>query len=552
MNPVATLLVMLVAVVVSGALTRAAPLPVPRPLVQIGLGVLIAAFGGLGVRLEPEIFFLLFLPPLLFLDGWRIPKGALYRDLRTILQLALGLVVVTVLGVGFFAHWLIPAMPLAVAFALAAVVSPTDPVAVSGIAERIPVPARLMHILEGESLLNDASGLTCLRFAVAAALTGSFSLAAAFGAFVWVAAGGAAIGVATTMAIAWAKGWVARRWGEETGTEILVSLLIPFGAYMLAEDLGCSGILAAVAAGVTMSFVEQSGRTLAVTRVRRSAVWDAIQFALTGMMFVLLGEQLPGLWQRAGEVVGLTGHAAPAWLLVYILAISAALAVLRFLWVWTSLRLTLARAAWRGAPVEKPSWQLIAATTLAGVRGAVTLAGVLTLPLALPDGSAFPARDLAILLAGGTIILSLLAASLALPVLLEGVELPPEPTHRAEEAAARTAAAEAAIEAVERLQHRRSEGSDAAELYADAGARVMALYRRQVERGGRSGADAERDRAVERAERELRLAGLRAERRTYLRLDRSGALPHDVARRLSREIDLVETRLLGEGGGRAG
>ncbi|MFO1207948.1 MAG: Na+/H+ antiporter [Amaricoccus sp.] len=544
MSEVVTVLAMLLAVVVSGALTRMAPLPVPRPLVQIAMGVLIAAFGGgLAVRLEPDIFFLLFLPPLLFLDGWRIPKGALYRDGRTVLQLALGLVVFTVLGVGFFAHWLIPAMPLAVAFALAAVVSPTDPVAVSGIAERVPVPNRLMHILEGESLLNDASGLTCLRFAVAAALTGSFSPAAAFASFLWLAVGGVAIGAGVTWAITIAKTWVSRKFGEETGTEILISVLIPFAAYMLAEELGASGILAAVAAGVAMSFIEQFGRALAVTRVRRSAVWDAIQFALTGLVFVLLGEQLPGLWQRSAEVVGLTGHASPAWLVVYVLAINGALAALRFVWVWVSLKLSLARARRRGAAVGRPSWQLIAATTLAGVRGAVTLAGVLTLPFTLADGTPFPARDLAILLAAGAIILSLVAASVGLPFLLRGLELPPEPSHDAEEEHARLAAAEAAIKAVERAQHRLAAGREDADLYADAGARIMALYRRQLEASGRTGADADRDKARGRVERELRLVGLQAERKTFLQLDRTGALPHDVARRLSREIDLVETRL---------
>jgi CPA1 family monovalent cation:H+ antiporter len=532
MNQVETVLVMLLAVVVSGALTRALPLPLPRALVQIALGVLIALSGGLAVRLEPDLFFLLFLPPLLFLDGWRIPKGALYRDLRTVLQLALGLVVVTVLGVGLFAHWLIPAMPLAVAFALAAVVSPTDPVAVSGIAERAPVPNRLTHILEGESLLNDATGLTCLRFAVAATLTGSFSLAAAFGTFLWLAVGGVAIGVGVTMAIAWARDTVSRKFGEETGTEILVSLLTPFGAYMLAENVGCSGILAAVAAGIAMSFVEQSDRTLAVTRVRRSAVWDAIQFALSGTMFVLLGEQLPGLWQRAQEVVSLTGHRSPAWLLLYILAINAALATLRFLWVWLSLKLTLARRARRGLAARRPGWKLIAATSLAGVRGAVTLAGVLTLPFTLEDGTPFPARDLAILLAGGTILLSLLAASLFLPFLLRGLEFPPEPTHQAEEAHARAEAAEAAIRAVERAQHRLAEGREDADLYADAGARIMALYRRQIEAGGRAEADAARDRAE-----------ARAERAAYRKLDRTGALPHDIAQRLARDADLLEARL---------
>jgi CPA1 family monovalent cation:H+ antiporter len=221
----------------------------------------------LGVALKPDIFLLLFLPPLLFLDGWRIPKQGLFRDKGTILELALGLVVFTVVGVGFFINWMIPVMPVAIAFALAAIVSPTDPIAVSAIAARVPIPKRLMHILEGESLLNDASGLVCMRFAVAAALTGTFSLVDAFGTFLWVAMGGIALGVGVTWIVTVAKNWVSQHFGEETGSQILISLLIPFGAYLLAEHLHCSGILAAVAAGVTMGYVEQTGQALAVTRV---------------------------------------------------------------------------------------------------------------------------------------------------------------------------------------------------------------------------------------------------------------------------------------------
>jgi CPA1 family monovalent cation:H+ antiporter len=188
-------LFLLLAVVVSGAFARMSPLLLPLPLVQIALGAAIASVADLGVELKPDIFFLLFLPPLLFLDGWRIPKEGLFRDKGTILELALGLVVFTVVGVGYFVNWMIPAMPLAVAFSLAAIVSPTDPIAVSAIASRVPIPRRLMHILEGESLLNDASGLVCMRFAIAAALTGAFSPVDAFGTFLWVAIGGIAIGV---------------------------------------------------------------------------------------------------------------------------------------------------------------------------------------------------------------------------------------------------------------------------------------------------------------------------------------------------------------------
>src|SRR5271154_762075 len=219
------------------------PVPLPLPLVQIALGAVIASVANLGVSLKPDIFFLLFLPPLLFLDGWRIPKEGLFRDKGTILELALGLVVFTVVGVGFFINWMIPAMPLAVAFALAAIVSPTDTIAVSAIASRVPIPKRLMHILEGESLLNDASGLVCMRFAVVAALTGTFSLVDASTTFLWLAIGGVAIGVAVTWGVTQAKHWASRRFGEDAGSQVLLSLLIPFGAYLLAERFGCSGIL---------------------------------------------------------------------------------------------------------------------------------------------------------------------------------------------------------------------------------------------------------------------------------------------------------------------
>ena len=234
MTEIGVVLFMLAAVVLSGIAVRALPLPVPTPLVQIALGALIAAVSGLEVQLDPGVFFLLFLPPLLFLDGWRIPKEGLLRDKGFILELALGLVFFTVVGMGFVINWMIPAMPLAVAFALAAIVTPTDPVAVSAITARIPVPKRIMHVLEGESLLNDASGLVCFRFAVAAAVTGAFSLTGATFTFVQLAVVGIAAGIGLTYAVTWFKGWVGRRLGEESGSQVLVSLLVPFGAAVYA------------------------------------------------------------------------------------------------------------------------------------------------------------------------------------------------------------------------------------------------------------------------------------------------------------------------------
>ena len=550
MESVSVVLFLLLAVVVSGAISRMLPWSVPTPLVQILLGCVIGLSTSYSVSLDPELFLLLFLPPLLFLDGWRIPKDELFKDVSTVVELALGLVLTTVIGMGLFINWMIPAMPLAVAFALAAVVSPTDPIAVSAIAARVPIPKRMMHILEGESLLNDASGLVCLRFAVAAALTGTFSAGGAALNFLWVAGAGLVIGVAVTLVVSRAKAWVTRRWGEDTGSQILVSLLIPFGSYMLAEHFHASGILAAVSAGVTMTFAEISREAMAVTRMRRNSVWDTIQFTLNGIIFVLLGEQLPGILAEAKLTVAVTGHTEPGWLALYVVAIVLGLAALRFAWVWLSFKFTILRkrhAEGNGgnvsATVRSPNWRLVAAMSFAGVRGAITLAGVLTLPLALNDGTPFPARDLAIFLAAGVIIVSLVVASIALPVLLKGLTMPGEPSKQAEEDAARVRTAEAAIKAIERHQHRLAESHGDADRYSAAGGRVMDLYRERIEGLGEEEKIATREQ--ERLFRDFRMVGVKAERAALAELIRAREVGSETMRKLTRELDLSEARLRG-------
>jgi len=546
MDEVGIVLAMLLAVVASGYLVRILPFAVPLPLVQIALGAAISGTTAHGVRLEPHIFFLLFLPPLLFLDGWRIPKVGLFRDRSTILELALGLVLFTVIGAGFLIHWLIPSLPLAVSFALAAILAPTDPVAVSSIAARVPIPPRLMHILEGESLLNDASGLVCFRFAVAAALTGTFSLGDATLTFLWVALAGIAIGVGLTVGVSWAQRLLAARIGEESGSPILVNLLLPFGAYLAAEHVEASGILAAVAAGITMSYVELSGRALATTRVRRAVVWDTVQFALNGIMFVLLGEQLPAIVSAALVAPELPASHDVWWLLGNALAISVGLILLRFIWVWVSLRLTLLAARRQQQAVYRPNPRLILATSLAGVRGAITLAGVLTLPLALPGGAPFPGRDLVIFLASAVIVVSLVLASVGLPRVLRGLELPAETAHESEEDQARHAATLAALEGIAAAPPPPpTAGCDleaAVDMYASAADQVRSLYQYRLDGGTGADVNPERARAAESAERHYRLAALEQERAVLLRMARHNQLSDEIARKLLREIDLVEAR----------
>ncbi|RZA34499.1 MAG: Na+/H+ antiporter [Lysobacteraceae bacterium] len=549
MGDVAVVLAMLLAVVASGYVVRMLPVALPLPLVQIGLGVLIASMGWHPVRLDPHTFFILFLPPLLFLDGWRIPKVGLFRDKNVILQLALGLVLFTVAGAGFLIHWLIPELPLAVSFALAAILAPTDPVAVASIAARVPIPPRLMHILEGESLLNDASGLVCFRFAVAAALTGSFSLSSAALTFLWVALAGVAAGVLVTLALGGAQRLLARRIGEEPGASILLNLLLPFGAYLAAEHIGASGILAAVAAGITMSYVELRGGALATTRVRRNVVWDTVQFSLNGVMFVLLGEQLPAIVQDAV-------HAAPDgadlavprdfwWLAGHALAISFGLILLRLGWVWVSLRIANIAARRRGGAGLMPRKRLILATSLAGVRGAITLAGILTLPLALPGGAPFPGRDLAVFLASAVIVISLVVASIGLPRVLRGLELPPETEHELEEDRARQAAALAALGAIDQAGHPDPFDEKDADIHASAAEQVRGLYQHRLGVGAAGSTHPARVRVAEEAERHYRLAALAAERAVLQQMALNKQLSDETARRLVQEIDLIEARYRG-------
>ena len=539
MESIEVVLAMLLAVIASGYLVRIVPFSLPLPLIQIALGAVIAGVFKRGVTLDPHIFFLLFLPPLLFLDGWRIPKEGLLRDKAAILEMSLGLVIFTVVGAGFLIHWMIPAMPLPLAFALAAIVSPTDPVALSAIKGRAPIPKRLMHILEGESLLNDATGLVCFRFAVAAALTGSFSLISASQMFLWVALTGIAAGILFTLAVSSVQRWLQHHFGEEKGSPILTSLLMPFGAYLLAEHLDASGILAAVSAGITMSYVELSGRAHAATRLQRAAVWDTVQFTLNSIMFVLLGEQLPDILRGAATSVEQSGQLNTWWLAVYALAITLGLVTLRLVWVWASLRLTLFRASLRGEQMRTPHWRIVLATSLAGVRGAITMAGVLTLPVLMPDGSPFPGRDLAVFLAASVILLSLVLASIGLPRLLKGLELPEEPGPEVGEDWVRQVAASAAIAAVEKASYGMPHESDKADILAGAAARVIALYQLRLKRTEN---EADHLHMVDQAERDLRLVGLHAERESMYHLLRDDIISDEMASKLVREIDLVESR----------
>jgi CPA1 family monovalent cation:H+ antiporter len=543
MQIVTIILILVLSVVLCGFVARLSWVRAPLPLIQIAAGTAIAYLFKVQLPLDPDIFFLLFIPPLLFLDGWRIPKGAFFSDAGPILTLAIGLVLFTVAGMGFFIEWLIPAVPLAVAFALGAILSPTDPVAVSAIAAGNPIQPRLMHILEGESLFNDASGLVCFHFAVAAAMTGTFSVTHASLSFLQAAGGGIAVGLAISWAVGLINRWLVSKVGEEPGLQILISLLIPFAAYLGAEQVGGSGILAAAAAGISMHYADLIGRPLAATRMQRGAVWDTVQLVLNGVIFVILGAQLPATISSLASAADDAGAGSVWRLPLYVVAITAALTFLRFFWVLVSMRLTLFAKRHDSTVQQRPSLRLLLVAAFAGVRGAVTLAGILTLPLLLPDGSDFPARDLVIFLAMGVILLSLLLASIALPLLTRGMVFALPVRASSEEADARSAAANAAIARLEQICTELPPKSVEKQLRIDAANSLISGYRRRLAYGESSNEEAAQQRQFARTERSLRLKALNAERDELYRRRIAGELDDQIHQRLLREIDLIEATL---------
>ncbi|WP_018390194.1 Na+/H+ antiporter [Ancylobacter sp. FA202] len=536
-------LVLLLGVVVGHWIAGTLRDRVALPLVQIALGAAIGLIGPFSVTLDPELFFVLFLPPLLFLDGWRVPTEDLSDNAGTVLSLAFGLVFFTVLGIGYPLHILVPEMPLPVCFALAAVVSPTDVVAAGAMVANVTVPRRLLRILQGEALFNDASGLVCLRLAVAATMTGAFHFWDALAELAWTAVGGVLIGAALTWAVSGAKTWVSSQLGEVTSTQIIISLLVPYGAYLIADGAGCSAVLAAVSAGMMMSRLEVRGITLPMTRLRRTTVWETLQFTLNGIIFLLLGEQLPNVLSHINASVAEDGHRSLAWLGGCIAVITVALALLRFVWVAAIIRL---RRPGGGALRPRTNWRLVAAMSVAGVRGAVTLAGAMSLPLRGYDGAAFPARDVVIVMAAGVIVTSLVLANLALPRLLRGVTSPMEPDGTKAALEARIQATQAALAAVA------TAGAQRANPQTDfiaAAALVTGDYQRRLEHlSGYAETAPKDDRGgmghARQDERTLRLLALRAERAAVIGMARKRHISNDLARTLMRETDLAETYYL--------
>ncbi|MEC2309707.1 Na+/H+ antiporter [Bacillus atrophaeus] len=410
-------LVLLTIIAISNIVNRFIPF-IPVPLIQVALGILAAAYPrGLHFDLNPELFFVLFIAPLLFNDGKRTPRAELWNLRAPILLLALGLVFATVIVGGYTINWMIPSIPLPAAFGLAAILSPTDVVAVSALSSRVKMPKGILRLLEGEGLMNDASGLVAFKFAIAAAVTGTFSLAEAAFSFVLIAAGGLLSGVIISFLIIRFRLFLRRLGMQDVTMHMLIQILTPFVIYLAAEEIGVSGILAVVAGGITHA-VEQDRLESSMVKLQivSSSTWSIILFILNGLVFVILGTQIPDVISVIFNDTAFNNM----MVIGYILVITFTLMLLRFLWV-----LFFWNGKWffnKDQNIYKPGLRSTLLISISGVRGAVTLAGSFSIPYFLADGTSFPERNLIIFLAAGVILCTLVIASIVLPMLSDKEE----------------------------------------------------------------------------------------------------------------------------------
>lgn len=547
MDIVYLVLLFLLLIGLSNLLVRFIPLPLP--LLQITVGATLALFpeSGVHISLNPELFLLLFIPPLLFSDGWHISKSAFFKEKESILMLALGLVFFTVLGAGYFIHWLIPVIPLPVAFALAAVISPTDAVAISAIAGRLRMPGRLLNILRGESLLNDASGLVAFKFALAAALTGVFVLKDAAVSFVFIAAGGLLVGIVLSTLVSWIRFRLVRWKGDLGSAHIILSLLLPFGSYIVAEHLGFSGILATVAAGIMMNYTTFNRERSLTTRIQSVAIWGMLEMSFNGAVFILLGVQLPDILRKAPLDV-IEAQVNSTWMLVYyVLAIMLVLFALRFVWIWASLKVFALRdRALRRSPGPPVTLRLLAVTTIAGVRGAITLAAVLSLPLAMSDGTPFPTRNLVIFLAAGIILLSLIIASIGLPLLLKNLSTPEKSKATIEEEMARVAITNAGIAALKDLMQSDTIQHDKdRDMHLACCQQIIDAYQLRIETLSDNEVSRQAALHISQADKRYRLLAIHSEREALIKLYDSRQISNHTLEILSKDADLREGALSG-------
>lgn len=519
MEPLQITVIVLICAVALCWAARRFHFPYPIALV-IGGGVL--GFIPLVPRLpfDPELILVLVLPPILYqaaaLTSWR----DFVASIRTISLLAIGLVGVTTLAVGAALKLLIPDIPWAVAFAFGAIVSPPDAVAATAILSRMNIPRRVVTVLEGESLVNDASGLVLYKFAVAAVLTGTFSLLDASAQFAGVAVGGIALGILTGQVFI----IIHRRLGD-VFIEVLTSMLAPYVAYVFAESLHASGVLAVVAAGLVRGRHAPEIVSAEMRIVSRS-MWNVMVFLLNMLVFVLIGMQL------SGSIARMQGYSAVR-LMADAALLSAVAILVRFAWVYLALylprKLSAALHKNEAAPAEAEFFIM----SWCGMRGIVSLAAALALPLATADGTPFPYRDVLIFFTFVIIAVTLVLQGLTLPVLIRRLHVGIDRGLRDEKDNARNALSKAAIDAINALAQRE-------DLAPDLAARIGAEFSEKSAAGDADASDSESHAELA---RRLRRAALDAGRQELIRIWRDNQISDNVLHEFEDGLDYRESHL---------
>lgn len=540
-----TILILILVVSVSGVITKVIPFRIPPPIMQIAIGALLEwPYFGLHVNFDPELFLVLLIPPLLFVDGWKTPTREFFQNGREIFILVLGLVLVTVVGIGYVIYWLLPGIPLIVAFALAAVLSPTDAVALSSIVNRGRIPKQMISVLEGEALMNDASGLVALKFAIAIAMgTMSFTVSGITLEFFKVAVGGLLIGMAVTWIYSKSLR-IMRRWsGDDPVTQMILMLLLPFATYLIAEHIGFSGILSAVASGMTISKAGVIRNSPLAMRLKSENVWSMLEFVFNGLVFIMLGLQLPGIWKTSVIQAELDPSVETWMLFVAVFIIYSSLLLLRFSWLWMMKRFSRLLLKKRPLQFASYTYRELWLASFAGVRGAITLAGVLSIPLFLTDGTPFPARYQLIFIAAGVIMLSIFIGVLALPLLLHNFKVYDGLADKNEMRMAKAAMAEVAIISLNKMEERLS--ADAQEsLDPDVISEVASCVTGYLRRRTVGQDEMEHNLLIEDLERRFRLTALRAERAELYHLRATKEISNETMRTLLLDLDLMEALLI--------
>src|SRR5271170_878879 len=518
-----TILMLLAVLVVVAVIARR--LAVAPSILLVIAGIALALLPGVPrIELAPELVLFGILPPLIYSAGVAMSWREFRFNLRPIALLAFGCVVFTSCAVAAVAHLLL-GMPLAVGFVLGAIVAPTDAVAPLAIVRRLGIPRRLVVVLEGEGLANDATALILYRFAVAAVGTGLFSLGEAAGSFFLIVVGETAYGIAI--------GWFSlrlRRWARDPRVEITLSLMTPYAAFLVPAHLGGSGVLATVAAGL---FVSWNGPLLipAATRLQGFFFWDFVVYLVEGIVFLVTGLQIRTLLDRMGT----SGLGEPLYAVLLTVAVAIAA---RFIWTYPAIYLPrwLSPALRRRDPL--PPWQWAFFLSFVGVRGVVSLAAALALPLTTAAGAPFPDRDVILFIAFGVIVVTLVGQGLMLPRIVRWLGLArhaSEERQREHEAeySARTGALDLAQS---RLQEFVADGRASPEAFA-------ILQARHEYRSGRLPKDSPDGTDAAMAAADLRTELIAAEREYIYRMLQEGRITDEARRRIERELDLEEASI---------